>query len=195
MKTTPRVFLLLALVVALSWLYAGCAVKPVINPDAALKPEETSAVIRSYLRTGDWLVARGVHAADDFVSTMTNMPFSHAAIYDAATDEVMEAEGEGVHPTSLADFLAKSSRIWVIRPMWSTVDTAPEAVKRARSLIGKGYNFTGLIGIDWPDRYYCTQLAIEAYKPFITPNGNPIPQVISPGRMHHWGRILFDTGP
>jgi uncharacterized protein YycO len=191
-KTTPlRVVPLLALV----FFCAGCAVKPVVSPDAALKPEETTALVRSHLRTGDWLVARGVHAADDFISTMTNMPFSHAAIYDAATDEVVEAEGQGVHATSLSDFLAKSSRVWVIRPMWSTVDNAPEAVQRARALIGKGYNFTGLIGIDAPERYYCTQLAIEAYKPFITEGGNPIPQVISPGRMHHWGRILFDTGP
>jgi hypothetical protein len=45
------------------------------------------------------------------------------------------------------------------------------------------------------DRYYCTELAIAAYRPFIkeTPD-NPIPHTIMPGQMYHWGQIIFDTG-
>lgn len=175
---------------------AGCTVKPIVGSDAALNPQEAAIAVRGVLRHGDWLVTRGVHAADNFVSTMTNMPLSHAAIYDAEKDEVIEAEGVGVHETPLAEFLAKSCRVLVIRPMWHTEGSAVIAVARARSWIGKGYNFTGLAGINTPGRYYCTQLALEAYRPFITATpDNPIPQVIAPGRMYHWGRILYDSGP
>lgn len=174
----------------------ACAVKPVVPPEAALSPENFAPAIRAHLSHGDWLVTRGVHATDNFVATATNMPFSHAAIYDAEKDEVIESESQGVHTTPFAEFVAKSSRVLVIRPMWRTEGNAKIAVERARSWIGKGYNFTGLVGLDSPDRYYCTQVAMGAYRPFITETpGNPIPKVLSPGRMHHWGRILFDTGP
>ncbi|MDR1125182.1 MAG: hypothetical protein LBM64_03855 [Deltaproteobacteria bacterium] len=175
---------------------AGCAVKPVIPPADALDPGEHAAMLRGILRHGDWLVTRGVHGADNLVATVTRMPLSHASLYDAEDDGVIEADGSGIHRTTLEDLIAKSQRLLVIRPIWSTAESASVAVERARSWIGKGYNFTGLVGLDMPDRYYCTQLCIEAYRPFITVNpDNPIPKVIPPGRMYFWGRILFDTGP
>lgn len=187
-----RVLLLFLLAFSL----AACTVKSVIPPEDALSPEDFAPAVRAHLSHGDWLVTRGIHATDNLVTSATNMPFSHAAIYDAEKDEVIESESQGVHTTPFADFIAKSSRVMVVRPMWRTDESARVAVERARSWLGKGYNFTGLVGLDSPDRYYCTQVAMEAYRPFITEKpDNPIPKVLSPGRMHHWGRIIFDTGP
>lgn len=184
-----------ALLLAAIWV-SGCTVKTVLTPDAVLNPEAAIHELRAVLQNGDWLVTRGVHKTDNLVATMTNMPLSHASLYDAAKDGVIEAEGSGVHETLLVDLLAKSSRVMIIRPMWATEENARIAVARARSWIGKGYNFTGLVGINSPNRYYCTQLAIEAYRPFITEKpDNPIPLVIAPGRMYHWGKILYDSGP
>lgn len=176
---------------------AGCAVKPVIPPSAALDPQPYAMEVRAVLRHGDWLITRGVHATDNVVASVTRMPFSHASIYDAERDEVIEADGSGIHTTPFADLLAKSQRVLVIRPMWSTEGSAPVAVERARALLGKGYNFTGLVGVDSPDRYYCTQVCMEAYRPFMTAEkpDNPIPKIIAPGNMYFWGRILYDSGP
>lgn len=188
--------LLQAWCLALAFCLSACAVRSVMPPEAALAPNVALPELRPLLRHGDWLVTRGIHKTDNMVATMTNMPLSHASLYDAERDGVIEADGSGVHETPLADLLAKSSRVLLIRPMWVTEASAGTAVSRARSWIGKGYNFTGLVGLDSPDRYYCTQLALEAYRPFITEApDNPIPHVIAPGRMYHWGRILYDSGP
>ena len=176
---------------------AGCAVKPVIGEQNAINPTSDKDIIYNILKNGDWLVIRGIKEADNFISVATNMPFSHAAIYDKENNLVIESDSSGVHTTNFDEFLAKSYRLLVVRPMWANETTTPIAVKNAREMIGKKYNYTGLIGIDFPDSYYCTQVAIESYRPFIDENStiNPIPQVISPGRMHHWGRVVYDSGP
>ena len=182
--------------VCLALLAAGCAVRPLADPDVTLKEPGQVLAVRQALRHGDWLVARGVHAADNLVASVTNMPLSHAAIFDAESEGVIEADGSGVHTTPLADFLANSQRVLVIRPIWSSPGNSRAAVERARSWLGKGYNFTGLVGLDIPERYYCTQVALFAYKPFITEKpDNPIPRIIKPGQMYHWGRIMYDSGP
>ncbi|WP_037585528.1 YiiX/YebB-like N1pC/P60 family cysteine hydrolase [Stenoxybacter acetivorans] len=151
--------------------------------------------IKPILQHGDWLVVRGVHATDDFVSAVTNAPLSHAAVYDAENQEVIEAEGIGVHSTPLADFIAKSQRVMIIRSQWHTPENAVQAVKRARSHIGKRYNLSGLIGINTPDTYYCTQLVVDAYTAGKRAETvNPLPPVILPRQMFHWGRIVYDSG-
>ncbi len=176
-------------------LLCACAAKVSSDPSATLQDETFLREVRAVLRTGDWLVSRGVHGTDDFVAGVTNSALSHAAVYDAARDRVIEAEAEGVHATPLPDFLAKSVRVMVLRPAWSTEYTAPLAAARAVSALGKGYDFTGLIGLGLPNRWYCTELAIWAYEPFRSKGGNPIPPVVEPGRMYHWGRVLYDSGP
>lgn len=173
-----------------------CAVRTVVPEGQALAPEQIGPAVRAVLRNGDWLVARGIHLPDNIVATATNMPLSHAAIYDSATDEVIEADSKGVHTSTLDAFLAKHQRVLVIRPMWSGGGVEDKAVQEARRLLGSGYNYTGLVGLGVSDRYYCTELAIAAYKPFFAEKpDNPIPNIIKPGQMYHWGRILFDSGP
>lgn len=175
----------------------GCAAKMHVNRDALRVEENEVAHIRAALQHGDWLVTRGVKHADNAVATLTNMPFSHAALYDAERDEVLEAEAQGIHTTPLDAFLEKSYRVMVVQPFWATNDAIRRgAVQEARGMVGKGYNFTGLAGINTPRRYYCTQLVIAAYKPFmVAMPDNPIPAPVKPGQMHHWGRIVYDTGP
>ncbi|MDR1486606.1 MAG: hypothetical protein LBT62_01230 [Deltaproteobacteria bacterium] len=172
--------------------FLGCAVKPVQTEtqrlDVNLEP------IRAVVEDGDWLVIRGVTGPDDFISSVTNMPFSHAAIYDAEKDEVIEADARGVSSSPLPEFLLTAYRIWVVKPIWATEKNRHAAALRARSRIGRPYNFTGLIGLSLPDSYYCTQLVMDAWEPFIDKRGgNPIPLVVSPGRLHHWGRVVYDS--
>ncbi|MDR1309887.1 MAG: hypothetical protein LBL95_08355 [Deltaproteobacteria bacterium] len=175
---------------------AGCAVKPVIPPSDTLDPGFHGTELKAVLRHGDWIVSRGVHAADNMVASVTGKPLSHASLFDEEFGGVIEADGSGVHRTSLEDLLAKSHRVLVIRPLWADGDNARVAVERAREWLGHMYNFTGLVGLDIPDAYYCTQLCVEAYRPFIGEEKpeNPIPRIIQPGNMYFWGRILYDSG-
>ncbi len=174
---------------------SACAVRSVAPPSDVLAGAD--GPVRTALRHGDWLVARGIHAADNLVSTVTNKPLSHAALYDAENDQVIEADGSGVHTTPLDQFVAASTRVMVLRPVWATWENRPQAVGRAKEWLGKGYNFTGLVGLSMPDRYYCTQLAIKAYEPFMDIGRplNPLPLVIEPGQMYHWGTVVYDSGP
>ena len=180
-----------------SLLLAGCAVKPLMGPESTLAPETHAPILRGKLRHGDWIVMRTVRIVGNMVATVTQKPFSHAAIYDAEHDSAIEATAYGVQRASLEDLLRKSQRVLVIRPLWADETTSRLAVERARNLLGTSYDYTGLVGLGARDRYYCTELCLEAYRPFISrkePN-NPIPRIIQPGDMYFWGTIVHDTGP
>jgi hypothetical protein len=193
-NASKNVYLMRYLILGLGLLFfSSCAVKA-IQPEA--QPLETNlGPVKAVIEHGDWVVIRGVTTPDNFIGTVTNMPFSHSAIYDAVNDEVIEADSHGVHITSLEEYLASASRVWIVKPMWATPETRPLAVAKARELVGRPYDWTGTIGIGLPDSYYCSELAIIVWRPFMgkNPMQNPIPQVISPGRLHHWGRVVYDS--
>jgi hypothetical protein len=195
LRAARRAAALLLIAAAALW---GCAAtrfaetQPV--PDArADHDSETVARVRSLGRNGDWLVIRGYHLSDNFVATLTNSPFSHAAVLDLDENRVIEAESKGIHVTPLADFVAKSHRLLLIRPIWSDVNSADVALKKARGLVGRAYDFLGLIGMDVPDRYYCSELTVEIYRPFIRTQ-DIVPRPVEPGKLHYWGRVLYDSG-
>lgn len=145
---------------------------------------------------GDWLVIRGVHATDDLVSAVTDAPFSHAAVLDPQLGQVIEAEGKGLHTTPLPDFMKKSQRLLLIRPMWAVDASAQsEAVARARALVGSKYDFTGLIGLNVPDRYYCSELAVAVYGARVNRHRDHIPPAIPPDQLPYWGTVIWDSGP
>ncbi|MEW6330138.1 MAG: YiiX/YebB-like N1pC/P60 family cysteine hydrolase [Pseudomonadota bacterium] len=154
---------------------------------------EILEALTSLGRNGDWLVIRGYHASDNAVSVLTNTPWSHAAVLDMDNRQVIEAESQGVHVSPLSGFVAKSHRLLLIRPNWSTEKSSFQALGEARSLVGKGYDFMGLAGVNVPDRYYCSELAVAVYKSYI-PEDERIPRPVTPAQLHHWGRILYDSG-
>lgn len=142
---------------------------------------------------GNWLAILGIHASDDAVATLTNQPLSHAAVLDPARGMVIEAEGIGIHDTPIAEFVAKAQRLLIIKPQAATAETRNAALVRARGLVGHGYDFTGLAGLNTRDRYYCTELALAIYP--AVPGANPLPRVVPPGQLWHWGTIAYDSGP
>jgi permuted papain-like amidase YaeF/Yiix C92 family enzyme len=179
-------------------LLSGCATRVVeVPPDTAAKSARdavTLSAIEALGRSGDWLVIRGYHATDNLVASLTNKPFSHAAVLDLERDQVIEAEAHGVHTSTLSAFVAKSHRLLLIRPAWADAHGAEAAVRKARSLVGRQYDFLGLIGFNIPDRYYCSELVLEVYRPFMRPD-DFVPRPVEPGQLYHYGRILFDNGP
>ncbi|WP_156970836.1 YiiX/YebB-like N1pC/P60 family cysteine hydrolase [Andreprevotia chitinilytica] len=186
---------LLLSTVLLAAALTGCAVHPMQQKIA--ESATSAAMLDAIMRLGkqgDWLAIRGLHETDNLVATVTNMPLSHAAILDLEKQQVIEAEGIGIHTTPLADFTAKSERLLLIHPVWATEEKAHAAVIQARELVGKQYNYLGLLGFNVPDRYYCTELAMVVYKPYPS-LPNPIPPVIEPGQLWHWGTVIYDSGP
>ena len=175
----------------------GCATPAVVLPPAteirASRQAEILAALGRLGRNGDWLVIRGYHVTDNAVSVLTNSPWSHAAVLDQDNYQVIEAESEGVHTSPLSEFVAKAHRLLLIRPEWADEKTSLQAVAGARALVGKGYDFLGLTGMNVPDRYYCSELAVAVYKAYI-PAATNIPRSVTPAQLHYWGRILYDSG-
>lgn len=175
----------------------GCTTPMVVRPPADQAAREALALkeVTRLGQPGDWLVMRGYHATDNLVATVTTAPFSHVAVLDPERGQVIEAEGKGLRTAPLADFMHRAHRVILMRPMWAT---APErqvaAVEKARALVGKPYDFTGLIGLNAPDRYYCSELAVAVYAPHVSRKDH-LPHVIPPGDMHYWATILWDSGP
>ncbi|MBN2493378.1 MAG: hypothetical protein JXR96_02205 [Deltaproteobacteria bacterium] len=189
----PLLSSLLPLLAALA-----CSVPPVVRPPDKEVFEAQSEIILNAVRelgaNGDWLITRGYHVTDHLVTTATGTPISHAAVLDWDRDEVIESESSGVHTTSLKRFIGKSHRVLLVRPVWSIGGRGDEALARARAVIGKPYDFAGLVGVQDSDRFYCSELAMYAYKPWQRKQDR-IPLVIEPGQMYLWGQILFDSRP
>ena len=128
-----RVRFVACLLLWASLALAGCAVKPIMGQKHTLAPEEHAAALRGTLRHGDWIVMRTVRMLGNMVATVTQKPFSHAAIYDAEYDSAIEAVAHGVHRSSLEDLVRKSQRILIIRPLWANEHNSRIAVERVRS--------------------------------------------------------------
>lgn len=180
------------------FLLAGCASDVIVQPPSdSIRESQDREMIRQVEtqgRQGDWLVIRGYHATDHLVAAATNIPLSHAAMLDMENRQVIEADSSGVHITSLNDFVHKSHRLLVIRPMWSNLKSVPVAMDKARSLVGKKYDFLGTVGINDKLRYYCSELTIYAYSDFHKPK-QKIPRVVEPGQLYLWGQVVYDSHP
>ena len=164
-------------------------------PDEVRTPQTATwvAAIKAQGQPGDWLVIRGYKAADDLVVAATNMPLSHAAMLDLERDEVIESVAQGVKVAKLHDFVDHAHRVLLIRPRWSEGDRGKGAIERARGAVGKGYDFSGLVGLSAKDRYYCSELCMFAWAPHQVERDR-VPRIIEPGQMYLWGRVLYDSG-
>jgi len=179
-------------------LLAACATDVVVSPpQEELRARQDRMMLEqigSRARHGDWLVIRGYHATDHLVAAATNIPLSHAAMLDMENRQVIEADATGVHVSSLADFVHRSHRLLVIRPVWSDEKSAPLAVRKASSLVGEKYDFLGTVGIDDKSRYYCSELTVYAYSDYHGKH-QKIPRVVEPGQLYLWGQVVYDSRP
>ncbi len=182
---------------SLLFLTLGCNHPLTVAPpkDRAAREARALDSVRRLGQPGDWLVIRGYHATDHFVALATNAPFSHVAVLDPEKDQVIEAEGKGLHVTPLPEFMKKAHRLILMRPQWATTpERQRDAVTKARGYVGRGYDFTGLVGVNVPDRFYCSELAVAVYAPHASRKDH-LPPVLPPADMHFWATILWDSGP
>lgn len=176
----------------------GCVARPtVVKTDNAKHLAQNRIIEQKVIElagTGDWLVTRGYHATDDLVSNTTGIPISHVGVFHAGMRQVVEAEGKGVHLSTLAEFVDKSYRLLIIRPRWRTDANAESAWANALKLVGKSYDFLGTIGFDYPDSFYCSELAVHIYREWFTKKER-FPRIIKPGEMYLFGTVEYDSLP
>ena len=188
----------LASAVLLAGLLDGCAFRHLVgSPVQAGRRAQDRAILsnlRHHGRDGDWLVVRSYTTAGDAITALTDMPVSHAAVLDLTHDQVIEADAHGVHSTKLEKLVDESHRVLLLRPRWSDHRTGREAAATAAGLIGKEYDFAGLVGADDPDKYYCSELALAAWRKHIGKELE-VPAVVAPGQLYFWARVLWDSGP
>ncbi len=139
-----------------------------------------------------WLVSRGYRVGDDLVSILTASPLSHVGILDADRGEVIESLWNGNVTNSVVNFVEMSHRVVLVRPEGWTPETGNEALAKARTKLGKKYDFGGLIGLPSSNRWYCSELASWSWG---RPSDRKGPwHVIHPRRLSRMGTVLFDSG-
>jgi uncharacterized protein YycO len=179
-------------------LLCSCVARPTVEKlDAKVQlkqDEEIEQKIITVAGTGDWLVTRGYHATDNLVVNGTGVPLSHVGLFNAESKQVIEAEGVGVHFTDLKEFVSKSYRLLIVRPRWRSEDNAAKAWENAQRLVGKEYDFLGTVGFNFPERYYCSELAVRVYSDWFS-GKERFPGVIKPGELYLYGRVMYDSLP
>ncbi|WP_372870410.1 YiiX/YebB-like N1pC/P60 family cysteine hydrolase [Shewanella sp.] len=185
------------LIVAIITLTACMARTTVSIIDKENHDKQSEIIKKSVLdiaKTGDWLVIRGYHSTDNLVANATGLPISHVGIINHETQMVVEADGQGIHFSNIDEFIDKSYRLIIIRPRWKTVENAELAWKNAESLVGSDYDFLGTVGVNHPDKYYCSELAVHIYSQWFS-GKEKFPSVVKPGELYLWGTVLYDSLP
>jgi len=167
----------------------GC--KRGVGPAYGDETASWSKAIDNLAGNGMWLVVRGYHLGDDVIAIATNSPLSHAVVLDRDRQEVIEAVGKGVIVTPLASLLRDSHRLQIIQPEGWTPERGAAAVARARSAVGEGYDFLGLVGAPSTHRFYCSELALWSMG-FTVDRAGPH-RVFQPRHLDRYGRLLFDS--
>lgn len=140
---------------------------------------------------GYWLVTRGYHSGDDVVAMASNKSWSHAVIVDMENLEVIEAIGSGVIKTPMFKFLREAHRVRIIRPAGWTPEKGRQAVANARSKLGAGYDFLGVVGAPSDKRFYCSELA--AWSMGVKVDEKGAQHVLHPANLHELGELLWQT--
>ena len=185
-----------------SWLLAACltgltgcagteALKRREGPEYAAETASWREALDRLGQSGMWLVTRGYHKGDDLIAVASNAPLSHASILDKENQAVVEAIGEGVVVTDLGKFLEETHRLVLVQPERWTPKEGLEALARARSQVGQGYDFLGIVGIPQEERWYCSELA--AWSMGIRVNHRGPQHVLHPLKLLEQGQVLFDS--
>ncbi len=162
------------------------------GPEFEAETQSWLAGLRLIGANGYWLVTRGYHSGDDLVAVASNARWSHASVLDLDKMEIIEAIGSGVRKTPLAQFLREAHRLRIIRPAGWSPERGREAVLKARSKLGSGYDFLGVAGAPSDKRFYCSELA--AWSMGLEVDKQGAWHVLHPANMHTMGELLWETG-
>jgi hypothetical protein len=185
--------------IAIAISAAGCSARSVSihRPgDAGVDRAITAkweADLRRLARDGDWIVSRAYYLTSDLIVLGTaGEALSHGSIYDATRGTVIESVGSGVRELPLAAFLERNHVAILVRPFELTAAESRAAVARARSRVGAAFDVTGMLGVDDPDRFYCTELVFWASQ--IPERTGARERVITPADLLKYGEVVYWSG-
>ena len=163
------------------------------GPEYEAEIQSWQRIIEAKGGNGMWLVSRGYRAGDNLVAISTFSRYSHIGILNHDQGKVIEPLWPGNVETPLKQFLDISHRVVLVQPDSWTPEKGSQALAKARSQLGKKYDFSGLIGLPSSNRWYCSELASwcwgrqsDRFGPWY---------VIHPRRHLKMGRTLFESGP
>lgn len=145
-------------------------------------------------QSGDIILARGYALVSDLIDAGTDgEDISHAVVYDAKRGTIIEAVAEGVHEVPLTQFVDRVHQVILVRPAGLTRLERSAALDRARAMIGREYDYAGLLGFDDPDTFYCSELITYAIR--AAERGLEVETVVIPSHLVRYGEVIFDSGP
>ena len=148
--------------------------------------------IRAVAKTGDWILSRSYYLVADGIALGTGgVALSHASIYDAETDTVIEAVESGIREITLEKLLERNHYAIVVRPPELSDEEATMALSLARSQLGGAFDGAGMFGMNDKDTYYCSELvwwAVGGDQRFGQQS------VITPSEMLGYGEVVYWSG-
>lgn len=148
--------------------------------------------IRGVARTGDWILSRSYYLVADGIALSTGgVALSHASIYDAETDTVIEAVETGVREISLEKLLQRNHYAIVVRPAELSDVERREALSLARAQVGGEFDGAGMFGMNDRDTFYCSELVWWAV------GGDArfgAQSVITPSELLDYGEVVYWSG-
>jgi uncharacterized protein YycO len=159
----------------------------------ALVTRMWSHQIRHVARDGDWLLTRSYWLMADAITLSTGGEgISHASIYDAKHDTVIEAVGSGVREIPLEELVQRNHYVIVVRPTGMSARAAASAVQKARTQLGTEFDKAGMLGFDDPEKFYCSELVWWASDGDTRTDDEPV--VITPSDLIKYGEVIFYSG-
>jgi len=180
---------------------AGCAHEPksvlVKRPDDATADAAITklwaAEIRKVARDGDWLLTRSYAWQGDGIVVLTGGEnLSHASMYDAKRDTIIESIASGVREMPLEQLIGRNHFVIVVRPTGMTAADQSEALARARSMIGASYDYSGMFGVDTPNEFYCSELVFWASQTEARSGRHET--VVTPSDLMKYGEVIYWSG-
>ena len=186
--------------VALVVAATGCAepksvlVKRPVSKDVdAAVTAMWSHEIHGVAQDGDWILSRSYFMLADAISKTTGgVDLSHASIYDAKRDTVIEAVGAGVREIPLSELIQRNHYLIVVRPSGMTAEQRAHAVERARSRIGTEFDKAGLFGFNNESKLYCSELVWWASQVELRTGDHH--RVITPSELMEYGEVVYWSG-
>jgi hypothetical protein len=152
-----------------------------------------TAEIKSVARDGDWILSRSYANSGHLITyATTGEDLSHASIYDAKKGTVIESIGSGVREIPLDQLVKRNHYLIVVRPQGMTAEEQTHAVDRARTKIGLPFDYTGAVGVDDPDKWYCSELVFWASQTEARTGASEL--VITPADLMKYGEVVYWSG-
>ncbi len=146
-------------------------------------------------QSGDWILSRSYYLVGDAIAVLTRgEDFSHAAMYDAEHNTVIESVGSGVREISLTEFLARNHYVAVVRPAGMSPAQRAVSLTRAREQLGKPFDNAGMLGFDNPEAFYCSELVAWASQINSRTATEQHERVITPAGLMKYGSVIYWSG-